>query len=800
MLKVRNIVVILFLTTIQISAGIFGMGNNDIYHNNWIDFNKNGTMDPYENQQLDTKKRVADLLHRMNLKEKTCQMATLYGYGAVLQDSLPTDEWKDTTWQYGIGNIDEHLNGRKETELNYPHSKLPKSLNQVQKFFVEETRLGIPVDFTNEGIRGLKSEKTTSFPAQIGVASTWNKDLVEKIGHITGKEAKVLGYTNVYSPILDLARDPRWGRTPETYGESPFLVSELGKIMGKSLQEEGIVSTAKHYCIYSRPKGGRDGNVRTAPHLTEREVKNLYLEPFREVIKESDIMGVMSSYNEYNGIPISGSKHYLQDQLDLWDFDGYIVSDSRAVGQIHEKHEVATNFKDAVRHTVKGGLNIRTDFTPPSDYIDPLRELVKEGKISHKTINERVKDILKVKFELGLFDQPYVPNPGKADKIVNNKNFQETAKNTARESIVLLKNEKQTLPLQEKNIQSILVTGPNSKTEDHSRGGYGPNRIDVVSVLEGISENAPENMKVNFTKGCPVKSEVWPQNEVMYYEEYSDNINEMMKRGIRQAKNNDVIIAVMGENEEIVGEARSRTSLDLPPVQRKYLRKLENTGKPIILVLINGRPLTINWADKNIPAILEGWFPGKHCGTAVADVIFGKTNPSGKLPITFPKTVGQLPYNFPYKKGSQRNQLDGWAPGERTRIDGALYPFGHGLSYTSFKYSGLQVKPKEQGPRGNITVQCTIKNNGDREGAEIAQLYVKDLFSSVVTYEKELKGFKKVDLKPGESQTVTFKLQPNELELLDRNMNWTVEPGKFNVQIGSSSRDIRLKDSFHIVK
>ncbi|UCE08814.1 MAG: glycoside hydrolase family 3 protein, partial [bacterium] len=471
-----------------------------MYRDGWIDLNKNNQMDPYENPELNIELRIDDLLERMTLEEKTCQMATLYGFGRIAKDELPTDQWFTEIWKDGIANIDEHLNGldRDEckTEYSYPHSKHAWALNEVQRFFIEKTRLGIPVDFTNEGIRGVCHEKATSFPAQIGVGSTWDKELVSAIGHVTGKEARALGYTNIYSPILDLARDPRWGRTVECYSEDPYLASQLGMIQVKALQAEGVVSTPKHFAVYSIPKGGRDGAARTDPKAPRRDVETIYLVPFRAAIRDAGALGVMSSYNDYNGVPITGSKEFLTNILrEKWGFKGYIVSDSDAVKYIFSKHHVAPTYKDAVRQAVLAGLNVRTTFTPPDVFINPLRELVNEGKLSMQTINDRVRSVLRVKFLLGLFDQPYVEDPELTDKIVRAKEHEELSLKAARESIVLLKNEGGLLPLR-KDIKSILITGPNAKATKELMSRYGPSKVNVITVVEGIKNKVSSKTEV----------------------------------------------------------------------------------------------------------------------------------------------------------------------------------------------------------------------------------------------------------------------------------------------------------------
>jgi len=776
-----------------------------IYHPGWIDFNKNGSRDVYEDASAPTEKRVEDLLARMTLEEKTNQLATLYGFGRVLKDELPTPEWKIKIWKDGIGNIDEHLNGvayhpQARTQYSYPYAKHVGAINTVQRWFIEETRLGIPVDFTNEGLHGLCHDRATAFPGQINTGSAWNRDLISRIGHITGREARALGYTNIYAPILDIARDPRWGRTVETYGEDPYLVSALGMEMVKGLQAEGVVSTLKHFAVYSAPKGGRDGETRTDPHITFREMQELYLAPFRVAVRDAGALGVMSSYNDYDGVPVSASRYFLTDILrGQWGFRGYVVSDSRAVEFVSGKHRVAPDYKEAVRQVVEAGLNVRTDFTSPAEYILPLRELVREGRLSMKTVDERVREVLRVKFWLGLFDRPY-GDAKAAERIVRTKEALDTSLRASRESLVLLKNANNTLPLNREKIKTVFVTGPNAAEVEHSISRYGPSNINVISVLEGLRRFAAPGVEVKYAKGCDLTDARFPESEIL--PELPDaKAQQMIDAAVAMAKDSDVAVVVLGEDNRTVGESYSRTSLDLPGHQLDLLRAIQATGKPTILVLINGRPLTINWADRHVPAIIEAWFPGEFGGQAVAEALFGAYNPGGKLPITFPKTVGQIPFNFPFKSGSQANEPSaGFGGHGRSQVQGALYPFGHGLSYTTFEYANLNITPEKQRSAGSISVSIDVRNAGRRAGDEVVQLYVSDRVSSVTTYEKQLRGFERIHLRPGEMRTVTFTLRPDDLMLLDRNLNWTVEPGEFEVMLGSSSEDIRLKRMFEIVR
>ncbi|SEW50948.1 glycoside hydrolase family 3 C-terminal domain-containing protein [Chitinophaga arvensicola] len=799
--------------TKQISTGILlvalttQMANaqqkNNIYQDGWIDFNKNNRKDIFEDPRQPVDKRIQDLLSQMTLEEKTCQMATLYGYGRVLKDEMPNAGWKDQVWKDGIANIDEELNSlpynrKAQTEYSYPFSKHATAINTVQRWFVEQTRLGIPVDFTNEGIHGLCQDRATPLCAPIGIGSTWNKALVSRAGHIVGREAKLLGYTNVYVPILDPARDPRWGRVVECYGEDPFLVAELGKQMTLGVQDEGVAATLKHFAVYSVPKGGRDGDARTDPHVAPREMHQIYLYPFRRVIMEAHPMGVMSSYNDYDGVPITGSYYFLTQLLrQAYGFTGYVVSDSEAVEYLFSKHHVAADYKEAVRQVVEAGLNVRTNFTPPEQFIMPLRELVKEGKVSMKTIDSRVADVLRVKFRLGLFDQPYT-NPKLADKGVHTPEDEAFALQLNRESLVLLKNDKEMLPLNKQQVKHILVTGPLADATTHAVSRYGPSNNKVVSVLEGIRQYAGKDIDIQYTPGCDIVNPGWPGTELVPTP-LDATEQASIAEAVSKAKAADVIIAVVGEDEKRVGESLSRTDLSLPGRQLQLLQALHATGKPVIAVLINGQPLTINWEQQNLPAILEAWFPGPQGGTAIAETLFGDYNPGGRLSVTFPKTMGQIELNFPFKPGSHAGQPSSGNNGYgRTSVNGALYPFGFGLSYTSFAYSNLVVTPEKQASQGDIQVSVDITNTGKRKGDEVVQLYLKDKISSVTTYVMQLRGFERISLEPGEKKTLHFVLHPDDLALLDRNMNWTVEPGEFEVLVGASSEDIKLKKGFVI--
>ncbi len=757
-----------------------------IYHKGWIDFNKNGRKDIYEDPSRPVNERVADLLGQMTVEEKTCQMATLYGSGRVLKDNLPTPEWKQEIWKDGIGNIDEEHNGYRGSgnEFAIPFDKHVKALQTIQRWFVEETRLGIPVDFTNEGIRGICHTKATYFPAQCGQGATWDKDLISLIGEAEAKEAKALGYTNVYSPILDLAQDPRWGRCVETYGEDPYLVGQLGKRMVLALQKEGLVSTPKHFAVYSIPVGGRDGATRTDPHVAPRELRTLYLEPFRVAFSEAGALGTMSSYNDYDGVPITGSHLFLTDILRKeWGFKGYVVSDSDAVEFIYNKHHVTESYEDAVAQAVNAGLNVRTTFNDPSNFILPLRQAIQDGKVSMETVNERVADVLRVKFFLGLFDNPFTGDIKGVNQLVHNPEHQALSLRAAHESIVLLKNEGSLLPLS-KSLRKVAVIGPNADERQLLICRYGPADPAFITVLQGVKDALPQ-ADVRYEKGCDIIDPHFPDSELIDYPLEGEE-EKMLNAAVEAAREAEVTILVLGGNELTVREDRSRTSLNLPGRQELLLKAVYETGTPVVLVLLDGRASTINYAQRNIPAILHGWFPGEFCGKAIADVLFGDYNPGGRLAVTFPKTVGQIPFAFPFKPGSDEKATIG--------VWGALYPFGHGLSYTTFDYKDLDIKLEGR----QVKVRCTVTNTGDRTGDEVVQLYLTDDVSSVTTYTKVLRGFERITLAPGESRSLEFTLSPQEMGLWDKDMRFTVEPGGFTIRIGASSQDIRLEGHINI--
>ena len=750
-----------------------------IYHKGWIDFNKNGVMDIYEDPKAPLEDRVQDLLSQMTLDEKTCQMATLYGSGRILKDALPQENWKTEIWKDGIGNIDEEHNGlgKFRSEYAFPYTRHVDTKHAIQRWFIEETRLGIPVDFTNEGIRGLCHDRATYFPAQCGQGATWNKELIARIAEVEAREADALGYTNIYSPILDISQDPRWGRCVETYGEDPYLVGQLGKQMVTTLQKHNLVATPKHFAVYSIPVGGRDGQTRTDPHVAPREMRTLYLEPFRVAFQDAGALGVMSSYNDYDGEPISGSYHFLTEILrQEWGFNGFIVSDCGAIGNLTaRKHYTAKDKIEAANQALAAGIATNCGDTYNNKEVI---QAAKDGRINMEDLDNVCRTMLSTMFRNELFEKnPCKPLDWK--KIYpgwNSDSHKEMARQAARESIVMLENKENLLPLS-KTLRTIAVVGPGA--DDLQPGDYTPKLLpgQLKSVLTGIKGAVGKQTKVLYEQGC----------------DFTNPDETNIPKAVKAASLSDVVIMVLGDcstseatNDvrKTCGENNDWATLILPGKQQELLEAVCATGKPVILILQAGRPYDILKASEMCKAILVNWLPGQEGGPAMADVLFGDYNPAGRLPMTFPRHVGQLPLYYNFKTSGRRYEY----------VDMEYYPlyrFGFGLSYTSFEYSNLKIQEKAN---GNVEVQATVKNVGSRAGDEVAQLYVTDMYASVKTRVMELKDFARIHLQPGESKTVSFEMTPYDISLLNDRMDRVVEKGEFKIMVGGMSPDYVAKN------
>jgi beta-glucosidase len=586
----------------------------------------------------------------------------------------------------------------------------------------------------------------------------------------------------------------------ETYGEDPYHVAEFGIAMTRAVMDAGLTVSAKHFAVYSEPKGARDGAARTDPHLAPREMEMLHLRPWERLIREAGLRGLMSSYNDYDGVPISGSQEFLIDRVRTqWGFRGYIVSDSEAVEFLLTKHKVVATYPEAAAMFVREGGNVRTHFTMPDVFIKGLRTEIAAGRLAMSVVDSRVRDVLRVKFAAGIFDHPYVAEPEKAQAILRSKEHQAVALEAARKSLVLLKNDKNALPLSPK-LKRLLVCGPTAKLTETWFDRYGSNGGEVVSAFDGLRARlARTGIELLYAEGCHVTDVRWPESE-LFPEAPAGDDAALIADAVAKARTADTVVVFLGDNNATIGESKSRTSLDLPGHQNELVRALIGAGKPVIAVLLAGRSSTINYVQRHAAAVLSAWFPGEAGGTAIAEALFGDINPGGKLPVTFPRSVGQLPYNFPFKPGShaiqgKKDDPNGFG---QASIEGALYPFGFGLSYTTFAYSELQVTPATIPADGEVTVTCRLTNTGQRAGDEVAQLYFRDVVSSVTTYELNLVGFERVALAPGESRLVHFKLPSRDLVLIDRQGRRVVEPGEFTVHVGASSADLRLHGKFEV--
>src|SRR5665213_1864502 len=666
--------------------------------------------------------------------------------------------------------------------------------NEIQKFFIENSRLGIPVIFHEECLHGHAAIGATSFPQPIGLGATFNPDLVEKLFTMTAEEARVRGAHQALTPVVDVARDPRWGRVEETYGEDPFLNTQLGIAAVRGFQGDAtfkdkkhVIATLKHFAAHGQPEGGQN----CAPvNVSERVLRETFLQPFKECIQKADAISVMASYNEIDGVPSHANKWLLRDILRKeWNFKGFVVSDYYAIWELGYRpdthgHFVAADKKESCRLAVEAGVNI--ELPDPDCYLH-LVELVKKGVLKEKQLDEMVEPMLFWKFELGLFDDPY-SDPDKAERVVASDEHRGLALNAAHQAITLLKNENQTAPLDLSKIKTIAVVGPNA---DRSLlGGYSGVPKHDVSVLAGIKQKVGKRAKVLYSEGCKITiGGSWNQDAVVPSDPVEDR--KAIAEAVKVAKKADVIVLAIGGNEQTSREAWNlqhmgdRTSLDLIGRQEELVKAMVALGKPVIVFLFNGRPLSINYLNENVPVIYECWYLGQETGHAIADVLFGDYNPGGKLPISFPRSAGHLPVFYNYKPSARRGYLfDDVSP---------LFAFGYGLSYTTFALENARLAKTRIAKKGSTQVLVDVVNTGKRAGSEVVQLYIRDLVSSVTRPVKELKGFKRVWLEPGERTTVALDVTPGALSFFDVNMKYVVEPGDFEIMIGTSSRDADLK-------
>ena len=741
----------------------------------------------YRNRELPVEERVADLLGRMTLEEKIAQ---LYCVGRAVE---LTDILLDEAGEILPGKMAE-LFRHGICQLGRPaQRRSPRSTveltNAIQRFLALETRLGIPALFNEEGVHGLMATGSTSFPQAIALASSWDEQLLEEVYTAVAREARARGSNYVYAPVLDLARDPRWGRVEETFGEDPYLVSRLGVAAVRGLQGRGpgigaerVIACAKHYAVHGQPEGGLNAGPAS---ISERVIREEFLPPFQAAVVEGGVQAVMASYNEVDGIPVHANRWLLQTILrEEWGFRGFVTSDGFGVPQLILSHRTAADPDEAARRAIEAGV----DCEVPAGICYPgLLEQAKAGKVSSRAIDRAVGNILRAKTRLGLLDELPTADPDRAERVTNCPAHRELALRAARQAIVLLKNQRDLLPLESAGIRSIAVVGPNAR--DLHLGGYAEDPGLGVSVLEGIRQKLGGSATVAYAEGCRITEGVqgyaaWHRDEVRLSDPADDT--PRIAEAVELARRSDVAVLAIGGNEGTCREGwwfnhrGDRDDLDLLGRQQELVEGVLATGTPTVAVLINGRPLTIHCLAEKVPAILECWNLGQETGTAIADVLFGEVNPSGRLPVTFPRSVGQLPVYYYHKPSAKR----GYAFAENQ----PLYPFGFGLSYTTFAYTGLCVAPASISVGEAARVVVDVANTGERAGAETVQLYVRDQVGSVTRPVQALKGFRRVQLEPGETRTVEFELTPDKLALLDEDMQWRVEPGLFDVMVGSSSQ------------
>jgi beta-glucosidase len=721
----------------------------------------------------------------MTLEEKVAQLTCLWNSRPEVNSPTnpPTNrgdfspEKAATIMKYGIGQI------ARQRERKDPRQGAMFA-NAVQKWLVENTRLGIPAILHDEILHGHMAQGSTSFPQPIALATMWDPEFITKVFTAGALETRARGSQQVLGPNLDLGRDPRWGRTEETYGEDPYFTSRMAVAIVRALQGKGpgvdenhVIATAKHFAAHGQPESGT--NIAPA-NFSERLIRENFLPSFKAAVMEAGIMSVMPSYNEIDGVPSHANKWLLQQILrQEWGFNGHVVSDYYAIPQMMDLHHIAVDKPTTAKLAIEAGVDTEL---PDPDSFSLLLQLVKEGQVSEATLNQAVARNLRAKFLLGLFENPYV-DVERAVRVTNSSEHRALAAEAARRSITLLKNQNNLLPLNRNSLKSIAVIGPNA-AQVHL-GGYSDVPGRGVSVLQGIKDKVGDGVKVVYAEGCKITKEGgdWFADTAQLNDAADDQ--KLIAEAVRTAKTADVALLVLGGNEDTNKEGWAdnhlgdRDSLDLVGRQNDLVKAILETGKPTIVLLINSGPLSINYIAENVPAILEGFYLGQETGVGVADVLFGDYNPGGKLTITFPRSVGQLPIYYNRKPTARRGYL--FADKE------PLFPFGFGLSYTTFGYSNLKVSPAKIGVAGEAKISVTVTNTGNRAGDEIVQLYIRDLVSSVTRPIKELKDFRRISLAPGENKTVEFVITPDKLSFLDLNMKSVVEPGWFDIMVGTSS-------------
>lgn len=741
----------------------------------------------YKDPAAKVKDRVKDLLERMTLEEKIAQLSEASCDNLKEDNQAKTRQFSFDKFKNGVGTIDGFTLSVKE---------YANAVNNIQYFLINKTRLGIPAIFLSECLHGLVQNGATIYPQSISMASSWDPDLVWQVGCRIRKEVKAIGASQVLSPDLDLARELRWGRVEETYGEDPYLASRMGVAMIKGLQEgdkpDGtlLIANAKPFLTYSAPYGGL--NLASTPGGWY-DLYNTYLPPFKAAIQDAEVLSVMTAYNSYDGEALNANKEIYTDLLrNKLGFKGYVYSDWAAVSMLHDFHKVADTRATAGKLAIEAGVDLEAPAPECFQYLDSL---VSKKIVSMKTIDQAVARILYVKIISGLFEHPFVDT----SKIKENMHVQESvslSKKIADESIVLLKNEKKLLPLDFAKIKSIAVIGPNADQVQFGDYSWSRDNKVGVTVLEGIRSLVGDKLTINYAKGCDLVSLD------------SSGIGE----AVQAAQRSDVAIVVIGTasaslardySNATSGEGFDLSDLNPTGVQEELVRKIHATGKPTIVVLVQGKPFSIPWMKDNIPAILEAWYPGEMGGLSIAEALFGKINPSGKIPVSFPKSVGHLPcfYNhLPTDKGYYKQSGEYGKPGRDYVFSSPdpIWPFGFGLSYTKFLFESMQLSSDSLSFNDVLKVKVNVKNTGGREGKEVVQIYMRDEYCSVARPVKELKAFKKVNISPGETKQIELEINLKDCGYYNHHGEYLLEPGNFNIMAGSSSSDIYFNKMIYV--
>lgn len=789
----------------------------------------------YKDSSLPIEQRVEDLLNQMTLEEKVAQLCGImpmafWGLGGINEARM------HEFLRHGIGQISGiGIMGGLQIK------QIAEGINQVQRYLVEQTRLGIPAIFHNEALNGLVAPQAVNFPTAIGLSATWSPELVEQMTDIIRRQMVATGMRQALSPVMDVARDARWGRVHETYGEDPYLCGAMSIAFVRGLQgtdwREGVIATGKHFLGYGLSEGGLNC---AATHVGERELYECFARPFEAAIREAGLASIMNSYSEINGIPCAASREVLTDLLrGKMGFQGFVVSDYFAVRRLLTQFHVAADLEDAAIQALEAGLDVEL---PNPEAYPKLVEAVRTGRVDMALIDQAVRRTLTWKFRLGLFEQPYAQIE-QIPALFNDPQHRVLSQQLAAKSLVLLKNEG-LLPLR-KDLKRVAVIGPHADSVRAFFGWYTfppmlefmrevmrnpamaalfnppsdegqfvpPSEADIQAVQESMAdileaadiEAAIKKMYPAISVREAIQNLVSAHTEVVYARgcDITDPSTEGFAAAVEAARRADVAIVVLGDRSSMfdgtTGEGRDRASLALPGVQQQLLEAVWATGTPTVLVLINGRPLAVNWAAEHVPAILEAWYPGQEGGPAIAGALWGEINPGGKLPVTIPRSEGQIPIYHYHKMGSgyQRPEENTFTLYTDIPIT-PLYTFGHGLSYTSFEYGNLRISPAQVDSRGQVEIACDVTNVGERAGDEVVQLYLRDRLARVTRPVQELAGFKRITLGPGERCTVTFTVEMRQLGFYNHEMRFVVEPGYVDVMIGGGSDDIRLRGEFEI--